>query len=161
MIELLQRKLALLLQLLHLIRMDTQTENGKKVLDFCLKNLNRSFGNQYVDTGCAEEVNAVVSMALGFKIGGGASTYLMYRALQDKNRFVKVMNLLGGEIVISPSGYGSGMLSNGHVGIYLGNDAIGSNDSRTGLCRSNYTIRAWRERYAVIGDVPMEYYRIL
>lgn len=140
-----------------------QTENGKKLLAFCLANEGTSFGNQYVDVGCAEEVNAVMSVALGFQIGGGASTYLMYQALQDKKRFKKspLTTLVGGEIIISPSGYGNGNLKNGHVGTYVGNGEIMSNNSKTGRLEKTHTLDKWKEKYVIIGGYPMEAYRVL
>jgi len=98
-----------------------------------------------------------------FQIGGSSSTYLMYSALQDIKRFLKVQEhqLLGGEIVISPTGYGSGALKNGHTGVYVGGNSIMSNDSSTGLLATNYTIISWRDRYVIKGRFPMEFYRIL
>ena len=162
-LSLLQKKLALLLDVLYILRMETQTENGRKLLDFCLANRGKSFGNKYVDVGCAEEVNAIANVALGFQIGGSSSTYLMYSALQDTKRFLKVQErqLLGGEIVISPTGYGSGALKNGHTGVYVGDNSIMSNDSSTGLLEVNYKTWSWRDRYVVKGRFPMEFYRIL
>lgn len=152
-----------ILEQLHIIKLRAPTLHGQKVLEFCLKNLYKSFGNQYVDVGCAEEVNAVVSRAIGQEIGGGVSTRLMYLALQNYRKFLKVPEkyLIGGEIVISPTGYGNGNLKNGHVGIYLGNQMIGSNDSNDGKFKRNYSLKSWKERYVIVGGFPMEFYKIL
>ena len=153
------KQIALTIQKLRMQIEQLPTENGKKVLAFCLKNAGKSFGNKYIDLGCAEEVNAVIQLVLGFQIGGGASTYLMYQALKDKKRFLKISQPIGGDVVISPTGYGNGKIS-GHVGIYVG-DKIMSNDSKTGKFVKNFTLQSWKNRYVVIGNLPMEYYRII
>ena len=152
-----------ILEQLNIIKLRAPTANGQKVLEFCLKHLDKSFGNQYVDLGCAEEVNAIANYALGFQIGGGVSTRLMYLALQNRKRFLRVPEkyLVGGEIIISPTGYGNGNIANGHVGLYLGNQLIGSNDSHDGKFKRNYSIRSWKDRYVIAGGFPMEFYRIL
>ena len=155
------KQIALTIQKLRMQIEQLPTENGKKVLAFCLKNAGKSFGNKYVDVGCAEEVNAVVQLALGVQVGGGASTYLMYQALRDKKRFLEVSNPIGGDIVISPSGHGNGNLSNGHVGIYIGDNNIMSNDSRNGKFIKNFTLNSWQDRYVVAGGFPMRFYRII
>lgn len=138
-----------------------QTENGKKLLEFCLKNEGKSFGNKYVDVGCVDELNAVANLALGFQIGGGYSTYLLYQALQDKKRFMEVSRPIGGEIVVSPTGYGNGIIKNGHTGFYVGDNRIMSNDSRDGKLKKNYTLKSWRERFVTQGGFPMRFYRVL
>lgn len=136
-----------------------QTENGRKILEFCLKNEGKSFGNNYVEYGCADEVNAVLSLITGFAAGGGASTYLLYQALQDKKRFMEITNPIGGEVIISPTGYGRS--KNGHTGFYTGDNKIMSNDSKDGKLKKNFTLKSWKEKYVIQGGFPMKFYRVL
>lgn len=111
------------------------------------------------ELGCADTVNAVYKKAFGKPIGGGASTYWLYDALLKSKDFIKVDMPLPGDIVISPTGYGNGKLSNGHVGIVGAGGLIMSNDSRNGLFWTNYTIDTWRKRYAGIGGYPVHFFR--
>lgn len=111
------------------------------------------------ELGCAETVNAIHKKTFGHEIGGSVSTYLLYQALRSSTEFIKVDAPLRGDIVISPTGYGSGGLSNGHVGIVADSGMIMSNDSRTGLFSLNYTLDSWRNRYVKLGGYPMDFYR--
>ena len=155
-----QRLLALLQQKRS---MNEQTENGKKILDFCLRNLGKSFGNQYIDVGCAEEINSIANIALGKPIGGGTSTWLMGQALKDQARFKEITEnkLLGGEVIIAVSGTGNGKLKNGHVTIYLTNNELGGNDSKDGKFKKQYTLKSFYNHYGIDGGFPIKYYRIL
>lgn len=141
-----------------------QTESGKKILEFCLKGLGKSWGNKYVDVGCVDEINSIANIVLGHEIGGGYSTYLLYYVLNgDKSRFREVTEekLLGGELIISPSGHGNGKLKNGHCGFFIGNGRIASNDSADGKLKDNYSLASWRIRYVDGGGFPMKFYRII
>lgn len=111
------------------------------------------------ELACAETVNAIHKYAFWFEIGGGASTYQMYKALLSHKDFIKVDQPMAGDIVISPTGYGNGKLSNGHVGIVGANDTIMSNSSKTGTFESNYTLVSWKKRYVTLGGYPMHYFR--
>lgn len=154
-------KIAGLLQIL--LARKKQTENGKRLLATALTCNGLSLGNSQITYGCAEEVNAVAQKALGVPIGGGVSTARMRDALQNTNRFLSIKRdeLLGGEIVISATGTGTGALPNGHVGIYVGTNNIMSNDSSTGLFVHTHTLDSWYTYYTLKGGYPMEFYRVL
>lgn len=109
--------------------------------------------------GCAETINAIHKKVFGFEIGGGLSTYLLYNVLLTSKYFIKIDSPKAGDIVISPTGYGNGKLSNGHVGIVGKENVIMSNDSATGLFLENYTLDKWRARYVALGGYPMAYFR--
>lgn len=109
--------------------------------------------------GCAETVNAVFEAALGSPVGGGASTFLMYQVLKSSPRFKQVIAPLAGDIIISPTGTGTGGLLNGHVGI-VGIYGILSNDSYTGLLEEKYTKQTWADYYGKQGGFPILYYRV-
>lgn len=114
--------------------------------------------NEY---GCAEAVNAVFKKAFGREIGGGLSTFRMYPILRSDKTFQPVLSPLPGDIIISPTGYGNGNLSNGHVGIVGENETILSNTSVNGLWLSNFTISSWKEKYVYGGGFPMAYFRVV
>lgn len=109
--------------------------------------------------GCAETVNDVHGKAFGFPIGGSVSTHMLYQALQSSTFFTRVDIPAYGDIIISPTGYGSGGLSNGHVGIMYDNYRIMSNSSSSGTFEINYNMDSWRKRYVDIGGYPMAFFR--
>lgn len=108
--------------------------------------------------GCAETVSDLLKMA-GFDIGLYLSTYQLYYALKSNSGFIRVDTPLYGDIIISPTGFGNGMLPNGHVGICGKDDKIMSNNSFTGLFEENYTQDAWKARYQKVGGYPLIYFR--
>lgn len=109
--------------------------------------------------GCAETVNAIHKKAFGFEIGGNLSTYAMYQVLQNDPGFMRVDAPRRGDIIISPTGYGNGRLSNGHVGIMSSETEIMSNNSYTGKFEQNYSLQKWRDRYAVLGGYFVAFFR--
>lgn len=109
---------------------------------------------------CADTVNQVFYKTFNEFIGGGASTYSMYRSLGDVSRFDRVDIPKCGDIIISPTGYGNGNLSNGHVGIVGQSGVIMSNNSYIGLFEENYTLDSWKARYGDKGGYPIAYFRV-
>ena len=109
--------------------------------------------------GCAEALNEVFKKTFGVYAGGDVSTYRMYHALQDPRRFMRVSPGLPGDIIISPTGYGTGKIPNGHVGILSDNDRIMSNNSASGLWDEHFDIKSWNTRYKTKGGFPVEFYR--
>lgn len=108
---------------------------------------------------CANSVTIIVKNALGSFPEGSISTYFMYRALLASNGFMRVDSPLPGDIIISPTGYGNGKLSNGHVGLVGEDEKVMSNSSDTGLFTENYTLKTWKKRYVDIGGYPLVYFR--
>ena len=111
------------------------------------------------ELGCAETVNAIHKKVFGFEVGGNLSTNRMYKALDKNPLFVRIDNPSEGDIVISPTGYGNGRLSNGHVGIVSKDGMVMSNDSATGLFIENFTLDTWKARYRDIGGYPVAFFR--
>ncbi len=109
--------------------------------------------------GCAETVNAIHKIAFGAEIGGDVSTYRLYAALLSHKRFIGVDVPDKGDIVISPTGYGNGKMTNGHVGIVSEGGRIMSNSSDSGLFLENYTLESWKLKYVVGGGYPMKFFR--
>lgn len=111
------------------------------------------------ELACAETINAIHKLAFGFEIGGTVSTSQLYKALKSSKYFIQVDQPLEGDIVISPSGYGNGKLSNGHVAIKGELDKLMSNNSPTGTFEENYTMDTWKKRYVTLGGYPMLSFR--
>lgn len=113
------------------------------------------------EVGCAETVYDILLRAFPFSVGFPftVSTSQMYRGLTQSNRYIRIDSPLEGDIVISPTGYGNGGLSNGHVGIKGERDIIMSNSSDSGKFEENYTMDAWKARYAGLGGYPVCFFR--
>ena len=138
------------------------TENQKKFYETALSYLGKDATPSDIVSdkfACAITINALHKIAFGFAIGGGASTYLLYRALLNSEYFEKIDRPEVGCVIISPSGYGCVRLPNGHAGIVCENEDIMSNNSRDGLLKKNYTLTSWRSRYVDIGSYPVFYFR--
>lgn len=114
--------------------------------------------------GCAEAVNNIAFLSLRRPIGGDVSTYRMIKALKNTpSRFkpVSYREAKRGDIIISPTGYGSGELKNGHVGIISDDWKIMSNNSYNGLWEENYTWDSWVDRYRKKGGFPVYLFQII
>ena len=110
---------------------------------------------------CAETVNAIHFKAFGFPIGGGASTYWLWKSLERSAFFIKVNEPFEGDIIISPTGTGKTEIMSGHVGIVGELSKVMANDSNDGLFKEKYTLNAWRERWGDRGGYPIYCFRRL
>jgi len=120
------------------------------------------------EVGCAETVSDILIYAFGTKVGISftLSTNTLYKELLASKAFIQVDQPLEGDIIISPTGYGNGNLSNGHTGIVgqidntnRDNSIIMSNDSATGKFLENYTLGKWKARYKALGGYPVAFFR--
>ena len=110
--------------------------------------------------GCAESVSMVIrEIDPTFPIH--VSTTKLFKELEKNPKYERTTDLTAGNIIISPTGYGSGGLSNGHVGIIGKNGVIYSNDSYKGTWEQNYTIKSWVARYRVRGGFPIFVFKVL
>lgn len=109
--------------------------------------------------GCAETVNAIHKQCFGDSIGGDVSTYRLYQALLKRKDFIRAEVPETGDIIISPTGYGNGVVKNGHAGIVMKDGKIASNNSKTGLFQENYTLISWDKRFAQLSGYPVYFYR--
>ncbi len=139
-----------------------QTEKSQKLALIAEKNLGKVLSDGNAELGCAITVNNLAIKAWGKAIGGGASTNLMFKSLQDKKRFREVFlsEALPGDILISPTGYSRNPNEHGHVGV-VEMYAIYSNNSKTGKVDSHWTIPAWVDNYLVKKGFPVKLYRAL
>lgn len=110
---------------------------------------------------CAETVNKIHKLVFGDEIGGKTSTYDMFPILKERKDFRQVTTPLEGDIIISPTGYGNGKLSSGHVGIMGKGSIIMSNASSTGLFDTKYNLETWKARYKELGGFPVCFFRKL
>lgn len=155
LITLYRQLLALLLEQLF------STTKREKLYNFAKSCLGKDMAPVQNEFGCAEAVNNVVFQALGYPAGGDVSTYRMYRELFNSTKFKKVSDPLLGDIILSPTGYGSGKIPNGHVGIVSDGIKIMSNNSSTFLWEENYTFKSWEDRYVKVGGYPVYYFRAI
>lgn len=115
------------------------------------------------EVGCAETVSDIINKAFPSDMPVIVSTSLLYTYLKNSPKWIQVDQPRRGDVIISPSGYGNGRLSNGHTG-YLGNGvgdqaSIMSNNSNTGLFDIHYTLATWNARYKAIGGYPVLFFR--
>jgi len=111
------------------------------------------------DVGCADSVSKVILNAFPNVIKGSISTAELYKQLSSSKEFSKVSQFKFGDIIISPTGMGTGGLAHGHVGIVGEDETIMSNASSTGLWTSNYTVTSWVARYRKLGGFPIIFFR--
>jgi hypothetical protein len=90
------------------------------------------------ELGCAESVSNLIKKVFpDFPIILG--TQLLFDTLRRDKRFKLTTTPQMGCIVISPTK--GGII--GHTGVFITNDRIASNDSKTGQFKGNYTWDSW------------------
>ena len=137
------------------------TQPNIPLYEFAISQLGKDIAPLEDEYGCMEAVNYLMRSFTGFQIGGGLSTYLGYRSLKVDKRFIQTSNPQLGDVIISPSGYGNGRISNGHIGIISNDNKIMSNNSKTGLWDNHLDIETWKRKYKRVGGFPIYYYRLL
>ncbi len=135
-------------------------KNNDKILKFLKDNVGRDF-TTYDAFGCADTVNNILDEVLGYNAGGGPSTHEMYKSLQKDSKFEQqtTQSARPGDLILSPTGYGNGNLSNGHVGFLGENGIIYSNNSNTSKLDTAFTAAKWKAYYKDKGGFPVVYYR--
>lgn len=136
----------------------TRLEKRNLFWAMALNSIGKDMSPTQKELGCAESVNNIYKLAFGSEIGGGASTYLLWKALQKRKDFEQCDYEIGA-IIISPTGTqrSSSIIKNGHTGI-VGSKSIISNNSKTGLVDTHLTLSDWETRYK---DFPIMYYHII
>ncbi len=71
-------------------------------------------------------------------------TWSLYDVLRQRPDTIVVSNPQPGDIVLSVTGMGNGIVKNGHTGVVGLDGTIMSNDSGDGVWKSNYTVESWR-----------------
>lgn len=117
------------------------------------------------DVACAETVDTIYKTAFGEYMNGNTitiSTMKMLDVLRSQpHKFAQIFKPQKGAILLYPSGYGNGNLSNGHVFICGDNDLLYSNTSANGKFEQNYTTATARYRYEKIGGYPRYYFMLM
>ena len=172
MLEELRRQLHALLASINLLRM--HDKNRIKLYEAAYDALDSdpSPNDEAPDElACANSFNEIYKKAFGEHLyqGNRLSTYFLRKALKESPLFRQTNTPAPGDVVISPTGFGTrkkidGTLAipNGHVGIVMFSGDIASNDSRPqyrGQWRVNYTLDSWRDRWQRRGGYPVETYR--
>lgn len=101
---------------------------------------------------CAESFCNVISNVIDFPMIVGTAT--LFESLKKDKRLEITTDLKAGNVIISPTGYGNGLIQ-GHVGILLEGGKIASNSSENGLWIQNYDVDSWVKRYRVKGGFPV------
>lgn len=109
------------------------------------------------EVACAQAVSTLLRELDGSPVSTGTST--LYDYLRVSPKFKLVDQPEAGVIVISPTGQGNGTISNGHTGIYLDDNQIMSNESKSGLWIVNFTRESWRKYYSVKGGYPVYFFK--
>ena len=158
--DLILRLIASLQQKININLLNQPTDDGQRLFKYAQGFLGKDASpldkvpDEY---GCAESVSTIVNKLFGdFPIITG--TFSLYTNLQSHPKFLQVSKPLPGDIILSPTGLGNGVLI-GHTGI-IGADAdIMSNNSTTGLWDIHYTLDSWRQRYQMSGGMPIYLFR--
>lgn len=150
------RQLAILLQ--QLVTNITNSPSYKLYLA-AKDNVGKDLSPTQNEYGCAETVNTLCTIAYGEPAGGGVSTASMYESLLSSYKWQKTSWPTAGCIIISPTGYGNGKISNGHVGVLGLSGRIYSNNSYNSLLEENYNLPAWKARYVDVGGFPMDFFK--
>ena len=114
--------------------------------------------DEYEDKGCALALNEIHRRAFGKEIGGGASTLALYQSLMTDKTFEEVKDHQPGDVIISPTTMGNGVILNGHTGI-CGKHGIMSNTSANGIWSQNMSYQYWNAYYGKRGGFPLLYFR--
>lgn len=113
------------------------------------------------NVACVDTATTILRLA-GIDIPYMTYTPNMFRYMDEqKTKFKRVTTFEPGNIIISPTGFGNGKLSNGHVGIIGFDEEIMSNDSSSGLFVQNYTVKKWAEFYRGKGGFPIYVFKPL
>ncbi len=105
------------------------------------------------ELSCAEGVVWIVNFTWkGCLSPDIVGTDQLYLALKRSMRFRPALDPVEGCIVVFPKT----ATTHGHTGIYVGQDSIASNDSRTGLFQENYTRESMRAYF--VGKLGLKGY---
>lgn len=146
---------------LFLIKIMNKPMNAEKLYEAAKASLGMDMSvNAPDELGCADAVNNIYFKAFGWKIAEpGTSTTQLFDVMEaDIIRFAAVNDPLPGDIIISPTGYGTDHTQHGHMGI-VAKYGILSNDSYTGTFRENFTYEGWLQYFKTKRGFPVLLYR--
>lgn len=133
----------------------------EKIVNKCLEKKGTDFTEDWMvpdEVSCSFAVSTILKeIDPTFPIIMGTATLDDY--LSKSPKFERAIEPVAGDLVVSPTGQGNGLLSNGHTGFYISDTEIMSNNSNNGLFETNYTRDSWRNRYHYKGGFPVRLYR--
>lgn len=137
--------------------------NNQKILNFLKANVGKDFNDSYDSLGCAQNVNNILKIVLGYVAGGGPSTAQMKIALLENPNFKEVSKneARAGDIVLSATGTGNGRIAHGHVGFLGENGIIYSNNSAKDMLDNHLTASDWKNYFVLKGGFEVKYFRAI
>lgn len=127
----------------------TPEDPNIKLYDVAKSALGKDVAKTQDELGCAEAVSGLLNRAYGDIPAGVLSTTTLYQKLAANSSYAVTRTVMplsavarAGDVIISPTGYGSNPQDHGHVGI-AARGGVMSNDSATGLFKLNYTFGEW------------------
>lgn len=159
---LLQELLAKALALRSTIRMWRLYDEAKKALGEDLTKIAPDM------LGCAESVSRIIQRAVpDLNFPTLTSTTQLYNHFEKSPSFKQVDTPVYADIILAPTGFGNGKVSNGHVGIvgkftaYDGTPWVMSNTSDSGFWEANMTVGSFTRYYQGRGGYPILFYRLV
>lgn len=139
------------------------TEKSKLIYSIALDSLNKSLVTAGVDPefGCAISVWNILDKA-GIDIPQTASTLSLQKEIISSGLFTEVFNPIEGDIIIAATGTSTKpntSITHGHTGIVGHTGAIFSNESSSGLWKTDYDLESWNNRYDILGGYTSRFFR--
>ncbi|TXG77200.1 peptidoglycan-binding protein [Candidatus Dojkabacteria bacterium] len=116
------------------------------------------------EVACMETIDTIHYTAFGEYINGKQITVSTMKALPillNSPKWKRVYKPEKGAILLYPTGYGNGNLSNGHIFVCDGRGGLYSNSSATGIFERNYSDSTAKHRYETIGGFPPYYFKLI
>lgn len=138
------------------IKKPTEETNREKLYRIAKQNVGVDVSPRDIaddEVGCAESVSMLLEQVYpNFPLI--LSTVQLTKILREDINFKATLTLQEGNIIISPTGSGNGMVR-GHVGIVGRDSVIMSNTSNNGKWEENYTVDTWVKRWRNTGKMPI------
>lgn len=146
-----------------IINSNQYTKSRITLYNYCRSVLNTDVTPEDIvpdEYDCSDTICTILKKA-GYDIGNYPLTTDLYNVLVKHVWFRRAYGHLPGDIIISPTGYGSGVIPNGHVGIMGIGDIIMSNSSSNGKFSENYSLPQWISKYEDKGGYPVLFFRLI
>jgi hypothetical protein len=107
------------------------------------------------EVGCADTISHLIKKIFSDFPILVSTKDLDFKLFTDK-RFQRVTEGMAGDIIISPRT----ATTYGHAGVFIMNDRIASNNSKTGLFQGNYTWNDWIKEFKEKRNLKIYIYRL-
>ena len=129
-----------------------------QVLEVAKSCLGRDISAKEDELGCAESVSTILNKVDPNFPDSILHTYALYDTLKRHKEFKVTLDLVPGNVIVSPTGLGIG---HGHCGIIGENGKIMSNTSKNSKWEENYTIASWVKKFRTQGKFPIYVFELL